>query len=72
MLAAVANDYPVESSRAKMIAATMIFNAIGMVLLTIWFKSSPEWYQSLGYDVETSVKYTRWTVTGHVANPSAY
>ncbi len=64
MLAAVANDYPVESSRAKMIAATMLFNAIGMVLLTIWFKSSPEWYQSMGYDVETSVKYTRWTVTG--------
>jgi len=64
MLAAVANDYPVESSRAKMIAATMIFNAIGMVLLTIWFKSSPEWYQNMGYDLETSVKYTRWTVTG--------
>ena len=49
MLAAVANDYPLESSRAKMIAATMLFNAIGMVLLTMWFKSSPEWYQSLGY-----------------------
>ncbi|NND54284.1 MAG: MFS transporter [Gammaproteobacteria bacterium] len=64
MLAAVANDYPVESSRAKMIAATMLFNAFGMVLLTIWFKSSPEWYQNMGYDIETSVKYTRWTVSG--------
>lgn len=64
MLAAVANDYPLENSRAKMIAATMLFNAIGMVLLTMWFKSSPEWYQSLGYSVEESVKYTRWTVSG--------
>lgn len=64
MLAAVANDYPVESSRAKMIAATMLFNAFGMVLLTIWFKESPGWYQSMGYDIETSIKYTRWSVTG--------
>ncbi|MGI9289847.1 MAG: MFS transporter [Gammaproteobacteria bacterium] len=64
MLAAVANDYPVESSRAKMIAATMLFNAFGMVLLTMWFKSSPEWYQGLGYSVEESVKFTRWTVSG--------
>jgi len=63
MLAAVANDYPVESSRAKLIAATMFFNAIGMVLLTIVFKNLPEWYQNAGYDVATSVKYTRWSVT---------
>lgn len=63
MLAAVANDYPVESSRAKLIAATMLFNAIGMVLLTILFKNLPEWYQNSGYDIPTSIKYTRWTVT---------
>ena len=62
MLAAVANDYPVESSRAKMIAATMFFNAIGMVLLTGVFKNLPEWYQNAGYDTITSIKYTRWTV----------
>lgn len=64
MLAAVANDYPVESSRAKMIAATMLFNAIGMVFLTWVFKNLPDWYQNAGYDAVTSVKYTRWTVTG--------
>ena len=46
-----------------MIAATMLFNAIGMVLLTMWFKSSPEWYQGMGYSVEDSVKFTRWTVS---------
>jgi MFS family permease len=64
MLAAVVNDYPVESSRAKMIAATMLFNAFGMVVLTAVFKNLPEWYQNAGYDIATSVKYTRWTVAG--------
>ena len=64
MLAAVANDYPVESSRAKMIAATMLFNAVGMVVLTGLFKNLPDIYQNAGYDVATSVKYTRWTVSG--------
>jgi len=64
MLAAVANDYPVESSRAKMIAATMLFNAVGMVLLTMVFKNLPAWYQEAGYDTVTSIKYTRWTVAG--------
>jgi MFS family permease len=63
MLAAVANDYPVESSRAKMIAATMLFNAIGMVALTFLFKSLPDIFQNAGYDVKTSVIYTRWTVS---------
>jgi MFS family permease len=62
MLAAVANDYPVEGSRAKMIAATMLFNAFGMVLLTILFKNLPEWFQNSGFDIQTSVKYTRWSV----------
>jgi MFS family permease len=63
MLAAVANDYPVEGSRAKMIAATMLFNAVGMVVLTTVFKNLPDWYQDAGYDIATSVKYTRWTVS---------
>ena len=62
MLAAVANDYPIEKSRAKMIAATMLFNAIGMVLLTIFFRSLPEWYQGEGFSTEWSVIYTRWIV----------
>ncbi len=62
MLAAVANDYPVEKSRAKMIAATMLFNAIGMVLLTMFFRSLPEWYQGEGFSPEWAVTYTRWTV----------
>lgn len=63
MLAAVANDYPVEGSRAKMIAATMLFNAVGMVVLTGVFKNLPDWYQNAGFDTVTSVKYTRWTVS---------
>ncbi|TDJ43713.1 MAG: MFS transporter [Gammaproteobacteria bacterium] len=63
MLAAVANDYPVESSRAKMIAATMFFNAIGMVVLTGVFKNLPDWYQNAGFDTITSIRYTRWTVS---------
>jgi len=64
MLAAVANDYPLEQSRAKMIAATMLFNAIGMVALTSVFKNLPDIFQDLGYDTATSVKYTRWAVSG--------
>jgi MFS family permease len=64
MLAAVANDYPVERSRAKMIAATMLFNAIGMVVLTGVFKNLPAWYQDAGYDIVTSIRFTRWTVAG--------
>jgi MFS family permease len=64
MLAAVANDYPVESSRAKMIAAAMLFNAIGMVVLTGLFKNLPDIFQNMGYDTYTSVKYTRWSVAG--------
>ncbi len=62
MLAAVANDYPVEKSRAKMIAATMLFNAVGMVILTIFFRGLPEWYQGEGFSPEWAITYTRWTV----------
>jgi MFS family permease len=45
-----------------MIAATMLFNAIGMVALTSVFKNLPEWFQQAGYDTATAVKYTRWAV----------
>ncbi len=62
MLAAVANDYPVEKSRAKMIAATMLFNAVGMVILTMYFRGLPEWYQGEGFSPKWAVAYTRWTV----------
>jgi len=64
MLAAVANDYPEEASRAKMIGFTMAFNAIGMVFITWFLKDAPEMYQGMGYSVVESIKYTRWTVTG--------
>lgn len=64
MLATVANDYPVENSRAKMIAATMLFNEIGMVMLTSVFKSLPEWFEDSGYDTRTAVTYTRWVAAG--------
>jgi len=64
MLAAVANDYPQETSRAKMIAATMAFNAIGMVIITTGLKNGPDWYQDMGYTVVESIKFTRWTVAG--------
>jgi MFS family permease len=64
MLAAVCNDYPVESSRAKMIAAAMLFNAIGMVVLTGVFKNLPDIFQGSGFDTIESVRYTRWAVAG--------
>jgi MFS family permease len=63
MLAAVANDYPVEQSRAKMIALTMLFNAFGMVALTILFKNLPEFFQGNGFPIDMSVRYTRWTIS---------
>jgi MFS family permease len=62
MLAAVANDYPIEKSRAKMIAATMLFNAVGMVILTMYFRGLPEWYQGEGFSPQWAITYTRWTV----------
>jgi MFS family permease len=63
MLAAVANDYPQEKSRAKMIAATMFFNAIGMVVVTSLLKNGPDYYQNMGYSVIESIQFTRWSVT---------
>ncbi|MGI9308513.1 MAG: MFS transporter, partial [Gammaproteobacteria bacterium] len=64
MLAAVANDYPTEASRAKTIALCMVFNAIGMVVITAWVKSMPEWFEGLGFSAKGAVTYTRWWVAG--------
>ena len=62
MLAAVANDYPVEKSRAKMIALTMMFNAIGMVVVNSFFRILPGSFEEQGFSSALAVTYSRWIV----------
>ena len=50
MLPTVANDYTHEVTRGKMIAATSIFNGLGLVLLISTFRNLPSEFSEMGYD----------------------
>src|SRR5690606_22574458 len=50
MLVSVANDYPLEKSRAKMIAAVFIFNGLGIASLPRLIGGLPEFFVNQGVD----------------------
>jgi len=64
MLPTVANDYPQEDCRAKMIAACFMFNGLGLVLLILVMKDMPYRFQEMGYDAETAGRYWFWIMAG--------
>jgi MFS family permease len=67
MLAAVANDYPQESGRARMIAITMFFNAIGMVIIYKFLQELQPWLEAQGYSTVEAITYVRWTAAAFCA-----
>ncbi len=63
MLPAVANDYPQEASRARMLAACFICNGLGLVLILAVMRNLPVWFADLGIDPVTIGRYWLWTMT---------
>ncbi len=49
MLSSVANDYPVDATRAKMIAAVFIFNGVGIASLPRLVGGLPQRFIEMGY-----------------------
>jgi len=64
MLPAVANDYPQEGSRAKMIATCFIFNGLGLVVLLAFLRGLPVKFSDLGIDPVWVGRYWLWVMTG--------
>jgi MFS family permease len=64
MLIAVSNDYPMERSRAKMIAAVFIFNGIGIATLPRFIGSLPQMFIQRGYDPSHAGRFAFWCVAG--------
>lgn len=63
MLVSVANDYPMEKSRAKMIAAVFIFNGLGIASLPRLIGGLPEFFMGQGVDPVWAGRYAFWCVT---------
>jgi MFS family permease len=62
MLPAVANDYPQEASRARMLAACFICNGLGLVLILAVMRGLPVRFADLGIDPVTAGRYWLWTM----------
>lgn len=60
MLPAVANDYPQENCRAKMIAACFLFNGLGLVLILAVFRGLPVTFSEMGFDPIWVGRYWLW------------
>jgi MFS family permease len=63
MLVAVANDYPMEKSRAKMIAAVFIFNGLGIASLPRLIGGLPDRFIDAGIDSIWAGRFAFWCVT---------
>lgn len=63
MLVAVANDYPIERSRAKMIAAVFIFNGLGIASLPRLIGGLPNRFIEMGIDSIWAGRFAFWCVT---------
>ncbi|MEQ1803588.1 MAG: MFS transporter [Gammaproteobacteria bacterium] len=63
MLVAVANDYPIERSRAKMIAAVFIFNGLGIASLPRLIGGLPNRFIEMGIDSVWAGRFAFWCVT---------
>jgi len=64
MLPTVANDYPQEGCRAKMLAACFMFNGLGLVVLILVMKDMPYRFQEMGFDPVTAGRYWFWIMAG--------
>jgi MFS family permease len=60
MLASVANDYPVDATRAKMIAAVFIFNGVGIATLPRLIGGLPQRFIDMGFDPVIAGRYAYW------------
>ncbi len=63
MLVAVANDYPMEKSRAKMIATVFIFNGLGIAGLPRLIGGLPDRFIQQGIDSIWAGRFAFWCVT---------
>lgn len=63
MLSSVANDYPVDRTRAKMIAGVFIFNGIGIASLPRLVGGLPQMFIEMGVDPLWAGRYTYWVLT---------
>ncbi len=63
MLVAVANDYPMEKSRARMIAAVFICNGLGIATLPRLIGGLPERFMNHGLDEIWAGRLAFWCVT---------
>jgi len=64
MLSTIANDYPVDRTRAKMIAAVFIFNGIGIASLPRLIGGLPQRFIDMGYDSITAGRFAYWCLAG--------
>ncbi|MBT77412.1 MAG: MFS transporter, partial [Chromatiales bacterium] len=64
MLPTVANDYPQEQCRAKMLATCFMFNGLGLVVLILVMKDMPYRFQGMGIDPKTAGIYWFWIMAG--------
>lgn len=57
MTATIQNDYPVESSRGRVIGFSSAFNALGIVLATRLVSALPKWLQDAGMEPVAAGRY---------------
>lgn len=63
MLASVANDYPIDATRAKMIAAVFVFNGVGIATLPRLIGGLPQRFIEVGFDPVLAGRYSYWCLT---------
>jgi hypothetical protein len=64
MMSAVANDYTIDATRAKTIAAVFIFNGFGIASLPKLFGGLPQRLIEAGFDPVLAGRLTYWCLTG--------
>lgn len=60
MMAAVANDYPVDRNRARMLATVFIFNGVGIATLPRLVGGLPQTFINMGVDPALAGRYAYW------------
>jgi len=64
MLSSVANDYPVDRTRAKMIAGVFMFNGVGIATLPRLIGGLPQMFIEMGIDPVWAGRYAYWCLAG--------
>jgi MFS family permease len=64
MLSAVANHYPQDKSRGRLLAACFMLNGLGLVLVLRPMSGLPEWFSAQGVDPIWAGRYSLWIITG--------